>query len=101
MSTAEAFTADRTDAAPWGVWTLIWRPLRGRWCLVLNSPDRTPWTADELATEPALAYSFRPRSYTFGTVSDALDEAAKLIPPYMDLPEDSPFYTRALGRLEP
>ena len=95
---SEAFTTDHATA-PWGVWVMVWRPLRNRWCLVLDQVDARPWTAAELAVEPRLAFTMRPISYGVGSVAVTLDCASKLIPPWMNVPEDSPFWTRPLGKI--
>ena len=51
--------------------------------------------------EPRLAWvgPARPTAWTFGTYADAMGRGAKLIPPFMDVPQDSPFWTRPLGKI--
>lgn len=94
------YATDRTTA-PWAAWCFVWRPLRRRWCLVLDAPGSRPWTPEELDVEPSLARvgPARPTAWTFGTFSDAMDHGAKLIPPFMDVLQDSPFWTRPLGKI--
>lgn len=88
-----AFTTDPARAK-WGLWTFVWRPLRGRWCLVLDRKNAMPWTAQELAVDPALRAVSRPATTVCGSVALAMDAAAKMLPPFMDVLDDSPFFVR-------
>lgn len=91
-----AFVVDK-DEAKWGLWQVVWRPLRHRWCLVLDRTKAMPWTAQELDAEPMLRAVIRPSQLVFASIPLAMDCAAKLQPPFMDVLEDSPFWTGPLG----
>ena len=86
------YATDRTTA-PWSVWTFIWRPIRGRWCLVVDSSKSRPWTAEELAIDPCLAMTFRPCAMAVGPLYLAMDMARQLPVPFMDTLRESPFWT--------
>ncbi|WP_448222440.1 hypothetical protein [Gordonia iterans] len=75
-----AFVVDKTEAL-WGLWALVWRPLRHRWCLVLDRSKAMPWTAEELAADPSLRAVIRPSRIVCGPVWLVLDVAATLRPP--------------------
>lgn len=82
-------------SAPWGLWTFVWRPLRRRWCLVLNiagEHGRLSWTREELQADASLAFSIRPRAIAFGSVASVMDQAREMKAPYLDVPATSPFW---------
>ncbi|UZT28728.1 hypothetical protein [Nocardia phage NS-I] len=85
-------TAGIAGTQLWSIWTFVWRPIRGRWCLVVNSADARPWTAEELAMDPVLAMTFRPFTMAVGPLYLAMDMARQLPPPFIDTLKESPFW---------
>ena len=93
MSDYPALSAQAlADPAPWGIWGVHWQPLRRRWIVAVSTVRL--WTDEELAIEPTLAMTIRPRGIFFGTHQMAVGAARWLPVPFLDVPRSSPFWTR-------